>query len=518
MSPATCPASRPLAVAIAAAVALLASVSPLAASVGLPAGFEDQLMPGVFDYPTAFCFLPDGRILVAEQKTGAIWMVLANHSVAANPVITIPDIRTDYVERGLLSLAVDPRWPVAPFVYVHYTSTLGHIRLMRFTASGDLNDPSSGTLTLGSPYEVLEAPDDNAQHNGGALRFGPDRMLYLSLGEDFTWCGAQDSTTMLGRVLRIDVTRLPKGSGGPPRLGLIVPADNPYPAHRDSAMRLTFAMGLRNPFRFHIDSLTGMLYVADVGDADWEELDAVDSGFDGGWPFREGPVAYGAPASCGPGVSGYHDPIDAYDHNEGIVIISAGVLRRGPGSYWPPHWEGAVFYADYAIGFVRMLWQVDGSWMRATFPTAPNPNYFATGLLSPVDFAWGPEGDLWYLSRENRSLGHMTGTLHRIHATMPLGVTTPIGEPIALAATPNPTSGPVTLRFSVPVECAVRLEIVDVTGRRVARLVDHPLAAGTHVARWDGRDDGGRVLPAGVYLARLRTPTLAATARIARVR
>jgi hypothetical protein len=108
--------------------------------------------------------------------------------------------------------------------------------------------------------------------------------------------------------------------------------------------------------------------------------------------------------------------------------------------------------------------------------------------------------------------------LHRIHATVPLEVPPPVGEPIALAATPNPAPGAVTLRFSLSSPGTTRLLIVDVTGRRVARLVDRVLPAGIHAARWDGRDEAGRVLPAGIYLARLETPALRATARIVRIR
>ncbi|MFI5370336.1 MAG: PQQ-dependent sugar dehydrogenase [Candidatus Eisenbacteria bacterium] len=500
------------------AAVLPAAVSPLSAAITLPSGFEDQVVAGVFDYPTAFAFLPDGRVLITEQMSGVVWMVLADHSVAPDPVVTIPDVRADYVERGVLALAVDPRWPARPYVYVYYTSTLGRLRLMRYTAFWDLENASSGNFVLGSPYEVLGAPDDQPEHNGGTLRFGPDHMLYLSLGEDFTWCEAQDSTSLLGRVLRLDVSRLPAGAGGPPPIALIAPADNPYATHPDSAMQLTYAMGFRNPFRFQIDRVTGLLYVADVGDAAWEELDEVDAGFNGGWPFREGPAPYAAPPSCGAEGSPYDEPIDAYDHDEGVVIISAGVLRRAPGSFWPPGWEGNVFYADYALRFLVMLSKRGGVWHRVTFPTLPDSSYFATGILSPVDFAWGPDGNLWWLSRENETLGHRTGTLHRIRATVPLAVLPPIGEPIALAATPNPASGAVTLRFTMPTAGPARLLIVDIAGRRVARLVDRPLPAGIHATRWDGRDDEGHVVPTGIYLARLETPVLHATARIVRVR
>jgi glucose/arabinose dehydrogenase len=484
----------------------------------VPNGFADEIVAGVFDYPTAFCFLPDGRALVTEQDSGTLWLVLTNHMVAVDAPYQVVDVRTDYIERGLLSVAVDPRWPTKPYVYVHYTSTLGHIRLMRYTASGDLMNGTSGNLTLGSPYEVLDAPDDNPQHNGGSLRFGPDGKLYLSLGEDFTWCEAQDSTSLLGRILRLDVTRLPAGPGGPPPIAALVPTDNPYAAHPDSAMKLTYAMGLRNPFRFQIDPQTGLLYVADVGDATWEELDEVGPGFNGGWPYREGPAPYAAPPACGPGGSGYDDPIQSYDHDIGIVILSAGVLRRGSGSPWPPHWEGNVFYADYASRFLRMLTRQNGVWVPVSFPGRPDPDDFASSLFSPVDFAWGPDGNLWWLSREDSTLQHSTGALHRIYPTMVLGVNLPPTESVALAAGPNPFHGVVTLSFAMPASGMARLDVFDVSGRRVARILDQTLPAGSHVTQWDGRDEAGEPAPAGVYLARLVTPLSTTSARIVRIR
>src|SRR4029079_10063408 len=120
-------------------------------------------------------------------------------------------------ERGLLSIAVDPGWPARPYVYVHHTQTGNVIRILRFTATGDLSNASSTNLTLGSAYTVLGNLQDNAFNpNGGTLRFGNDGMLSLSLGDDATGCPAQDSTQLLGCILRFDVSRLPAGAGGPP--------------------------------------------------------------------------------------------------------------------------------------------------------------------------------------------------------------------------------------------------------------------------------------------------------------
>jgi hypothetical protein len=199
------------------------------------------------------------------------------------------------------------------------------------------------------------------------------------------------------------------------------------------------------------------------------------------------------------------------------VILSAGVLHRTPGSPWPPHWEGNAFYADYGAQFLRMLTKQNGVWVPVSFPGQSDPDDFGSSLSSPVDFAWGPDGNLWWLSREDSTLQHRTGTIHRIYPTMVLGVNPPPTESVALAVGPNPSAGLVTLRFSMPVSGTTRLDIFDIGGRRVARVLDQTLPAGSHVMQWNGRDEAGETAPAGVYLARLVTPGMTASARIVRV-
>src|SRR5262249_11931446 len=148
-----------------------------------------------------------------------------------------------------------------------------------FTASGDLSSPASSNLALGSRFNIItDIPDNASNHNGGTLRFGPDGMLYASMGEDGDPCGAQDSTRFKGVILRLDVSALPQPGSGPPAKSLIRPATgNPFPATNANA-GLTYCYGLRNPFRFHIDAASGRLYIADVGEGTWEEVDEAIGG------------------------------------------------------------------------------------------------------------------------------------------------------------------------------------------------------------------------------------------------
>jgi glucose/arabinose dehydrogenase len=474
----------------------------------LPTGFTDQLIANGLSLPTAFAFLPDGRVLVTEQLTGNIRLIVGGTTVAA-PVATVSALTTGD-ERGLLSIAVDPGWPARPYVYVHHTQTGDVIRVLRFTAAGDLANPASTNLTLGSPYTVIGGLRDNAfNHNGGTLRFGNDGMLYLSLGDDASGCPAQDSTRLVGCILRLKVNNLPAGAGGPPLRSLLEPTDNPFIASPNSDAHLVWAYGLRNPFRIQIDRGSTGVLVADVGEGTWEELDLIHAGDNGGWPFREGPGDLGWSGCSEPSGSGrYAAPIDAYGHDEGLAIIAAGIYRKAFNSpQWPASWDGNAFYADFYGGFLRMLHLGPNGWARATAAGQPDPSYWATGLAQPVDFAWGPDGQLWWLSMWN-------GELRRISAVSALGVPPAAPERLALSAAPNPGNGALTLSYDLPRAGHVRLAVYDLSGRRIAALIDGTRPAGSDRVRWSGAGDAGRALPAGVYLARLELDGAAVTRRI----
>jgi len=488
-------------------VLLFAASSARAAT--LPTNFSDQLVASGLTGPTSFAFLPDGRVLVCEQATGAIRMVVG--STVTGALTTVPSLNTDGYERGLLSIAVDPNWPQRPYVYVHYTQTGSVMRVARFTGVGTLTGGTSTNLALQSLYVVLaDLPDNVDWHNGGALRFGPDGMLYLSLGDDGNSCLAQTITSLRGCVLRMNVSALPGGAGGPPDRSLLVPNDNPFISNSNVIAKLTYAFGLRNPFRFQIDPQTSLLYLADVGEGTWEELDEVDAGENEGWPFREGPSSFGT--SCTPLPNPVYDPpIDSYDHSDGAVVIAAGIVRRSSGSHgWPASYEGRVLFGDYYSGWLRMIRKNGSIWERVTASGQPG-EYWGTGLASPVDFQWGPDGHLWWLSQSN-------GQLRRIVYTGTVAVDpTPTPPRLTLAAAPNPARGQVELGFDLPSAGRVRISVYDLSGRRIATLADEWRAAGRHALSWNGRDASGRPVQAGVYLVRLEHENETITNRVTRL-
>jgi glucose/arabinose dehydrogenase len=508
-------AARPVLSIVLLSAALAALVAPAAhATVQLPSGFIDQEMASGLHDPTSFTFLPDGRILALEQFTGEIRLWTPGSSTFAT-LISLPNLVAG-AERGALAIAVDARWPVRPYVYVFHSTNNLKQRLVRYTAFGELTARTSRALALGSMRVVLDGlPDENFNHNGGALRFGPDSMLYLSLGDDNHGCPAQDSSSLHGCILRMDVHNLPAGLPGAPPRGDITPADNPWVGSADPDARLEYAYGLRNPFRFQIDPVDGALYVSDVGEDRWEEMDVIRSADNAGWPYREGPVSYSYAGCSEPqgftaGAS-YREPIDSYGHDEGLVVISAGAYRKAVYSpSWPASWDGNVFYADFFSGFMRMLRRQGNTYVRATAPGQPDPDYWATGLVDPVEFQWGPDGQLWWLSLSE-------GRIHRISAQAVAGVEPQAGAPrMLLTAMPNPTSGAARFACTLPHAGRMRLAVYDASGRRVVTVADQSFAAGRHVLEWNGRDAANRELSVGVYVVALDLDGRRVTQRLVR--
>ena len=178
------PLHRRFHIAAALAGVLLCAV-PSHAAVRLPTGFvNDILLTGLAE-PNSMAFLPDGRLLFTEQRTGAVRLFINGHIAASDPVLVVPDLTSLDYERGLQGVAVDPGWPARPYLYLYYTRVGGFCRLVRYRASGDLAGPAGESLSLGDSLLVLDdIPDHNPLHNSGCLRFGPANYLYVSLGDD----------------------------------------------------------------------------------------------------------------------------------------------------------------------------------------------------------------------------------------------------------------------------------------------------------------------------------------------
>ena len=331
--------------------------------------FKDVRFVGGLTQPTAMAIAPDGRIFVAEQ--GGALRVVKNGALLATPFLTVPVVSNN--ERGLLGVTFDPAFASNGFVYVYYTANTNPIvnRVSRFTVSAtdpDRANPSSEAII------VNDIPSENGYHNGGALHFGADGELYVAVGESHNGSNAQSLTSLAGKILRFN-------SNG------TVPTDNPFYGSTTGNYRAIWALGLRNPFTFDIQPGTGRMFVNDVGQSTWEEIDEAwigpndgsNAGFNFGWPSTEGPTTNPS----------YHAPFHAYTHSDGCAI-TGGAFYNPPAANFPPEYFGDYFFADYCGGWVK---SVDVSTKVVSTLIAPGD------AGQPVDIKVGADGSLYYLDR-----------------------------------------------------------------------------------------------------------------------
>jgi glucose/arabinose dehydrogenase len=527
------PGLSPSSIVVATLLIVAGIARPSFAAVVVPTGFVDEVMIAGISQPNSFAFLPDGRVLFTEQMTGRVRvLVVAKSKIAAtDPALQVPGVNGFGPERGLQGIAVDPGWPARPYIYLDYTHTGNHIDVVRYTASGDLTDPFGENLTFASPLMLIDdIPDVANNHNAGGVRFGPGGRLFVSVGDDADVCGAADSTKLKGALLALDVSRLPDTSSFTvPRARLITP-EHPL-ASPDSNAMLVWAYGMRNPWRFRFDPPTGVAYVADVGEVDFEEIDEVLPGDFLGWPWREGDLIVDRAACPEPGgvdANDYKPPIVTVPHSDtGSAISCAGMYRPVPGGFsnWPAAYYGAfygdLFYGDYYAGYLRRLKKQSGVWITpAPVPGQPSASNWATGLSSASDFLVGPDGSLWWVKQFDDTFGPATGSIHRIRNTA-----APITGVPEIASPSRPlAAAPAVFRATTALECAlaeagpVRLAIYDIAGREVRRLVDGTREAGAMRVTWDGRDGAGAAVPSGMYLARLDAGGRSERTRLIRLR
>lgn len=312
-----------------------ASAGAEGASVRLDAAFGGRR----FERPTEMGAYPGGQFFLAEQA-GVVMLLQADGSDAG----TLLDLRGRVLrggnEEGLLSVALDPEFPGRPYVYVYYsTASPRRTVLSRFEVVEDRGD-------AGSELVILEQPQPFANHNGGAIRFGPDGMLYLGLGdggsEGDPSGNGQNLGVLLAKIIRIDVRN---ASAAQP---YEAPRDNPF-VGRAGARPEVWAYGLRNPWRMTFDRADGRLWAGDVGASAFEEVNVIERGGNYGWNRMEGSRCYSPRSGCDR--TGLIEPVAEYSHDDGCSI-TGGVVYRGRevGGL-----VGQFLYADFCSG---TLWAV----------------------------------------------------------------------------------------------------------------------------------------------------------------
>jgi glucose/arabinose dehydrogenase len=290
------------------------------------------------------------RLFVVEQ-TGIVRLMI-DGVLQDRPFLDLSDLVFSQSETGLLSLAFAPDYATSGRFYVYFNTPEGNhdvnvVEFRRSAADPNVADPYTARLVLAIPK-----PWEN--HNGGMMEFGPDGYLYISVGDGDSGvlnppgAFAQPLDDLLGKILRIDPA--PQPNGAP----YGIPPDNPFVGVPGARPEI-WAYGLRNPWRFDINQANGDLYVADVGEGAWEEIDVIPGGHGGenlGWPCFEGPAVFDKTATCPNAVP----PTLSYDHNKGCAVIG-GFISHDPRL---PQLEGRFLYGDLCSGALRSMLYADG--------------------------------------------------------------------------------------------------------------------------------------------------------------
>lgn len=319
------------------------------------------------------------RAFVVEQGGTIRLLDLPSGAVHTIPFLDITALVTSGGERGLLGLAFDPDYAANGRFYVFYTNVSGDIAISRYVRNAfnaDIADPGSAV-----PLTII-SHSTFANHNGGMLAFGPDRCLYAGVGdgggEGDPDNHAQDRSQLLGKILRLDPE-----NGGACANGI----PNPFGAANERPE--IWSLGLRNPFRFSFDRLTGDLYIGDVGEDAREEIDVsrapnAGRGLNFGWRLMEGFACFNPAMNCDPG--GLTLPVLDYPHLGGACSVIGGYVYRGAIASL----LGTYFYGDFCAGFVRSFRLVNGQPTEQTEWPLLNP-----GSSDLTSFGEDARGELY---------------------------------------------------------------------------------------------------------------------------
>lgn len=327
-----------------------------------------------------------GRLFIVEKR-GRILVSKDNQLMPAPFLDIVGKVDSLNSEQGLLGLAFHPDYAHTGLIFVNYTDLNGNTVIARFHVSAD--DPNR--VDPASEVDLLHVDQPYANHNGGGLAFGPDGFLYIGLGDGGLGGdplgNGQNLHTLLGKMLRIDVDH-----GDP----YAIPADNPFA--QGGGLPEIWAYGLRNPWRFSFDSQTGGLYIADVGQDAWEELDVLPAGTPGGinfgWSYYEGNHPY---KDQPPANASFTFPVAEYSHTDGCSV-TGGYVYRGATL---PEWQGIYFFGDYCTGTLwGMLKDGQGNWqVRNLFSTSKQITTFGADQAGEIYLADYRSGTLLMLVR-----------------------------------------------------------------------------------------------------------------------
>jgi len=381
----------------------------------------------------------ESRIFIVEQGSAGTARIkiynTGSGTVNASPFLTVPNVATGGDEQGLLGLAFHPDYPDTPYFYINFTrSSDGSTVIRRYAVS---SNPDSADASTATPILVVSQPQAN--HNGGWIGFGPDGYLYIAMGDgggandqgsghDAAVGNGQSDGTRLGKILRLDVD-----SGLP----YAIPPSNPF-VGQGSPKEEFWAKGVRNPWRPSFDRLTGDLYIADVGQNLWEEVNfqpaASMGGENYGWRKFEGYAIFNCPTPCDS--SGLTRPVQVYSHGGAPFrcSITGGYVYRGMDI---PDLYGRYFYSDYCSDQTWTFCMVNGAAMELTERTADLLPGVGFTLDDITSYGEDARGELYITDRD--------GEVYAILPDLPAGPD--VTPPTASVQVPN--GGEVYLSGSV---------------------------------------------------------------------
>lgn len=408
----------------------------------------------------------DSRLFVAE-RLGKIWIIDSAGNKSAEPFLDITDkvftvFPNDYDERGLLGFTFHPNYPDSPYVYVNYIGHDSNSHISRFTLNP--NNPNKALAHSQLMLITISQPKaaDFVNHKGGCIKFGPDGYLYAGFGDGGSAGDplntAQNTRLLLGKMIRIDVNH-----PDPLRQrNYAIPAGNPF-VNDSKAKDEIWATGLRNPYRFSFDKKTGVMWLPDVGQDKWEEINIIATNAKGGknfgWSCYEANHNYKFD-SCDYNGMPYTFPVIEYKHSqkEPCTSITGGYVYRGTKF---KNMLGNYYYCDYCTGKFSTVYKDNTAWVNVLLTQADQTSY--------VGFGEGSDGELYVVNAVNGEIYHLVDSAAMIAATPEMQKPAVFAQSVFARIYPNPNHGRFNVEYTAAKDETCKISITNSFGVELMR-------------------------------------------------